>query len=448
MAPQSTERWGSRLGFVLATAGSAIGLGNIWRFPSMAAANGGGGFVLIYVLIILLVGVPAMMAELALGRRGHSNPVDAFGDAQPGGRWQWAGVLAMVASGLILSYYSVVGGWVLAYLTRSLRGGLAGLDAVGLAAVFDAQVSEPGAAVWWHAVFMLLTFAVVAGGVKDGIERWSKVLMPGLVVLLLVLLLRVLTLEGAMAGAIWFLTPRWADVTWPVVIQATGQVFFSFGLGMGVLITYGSYLNRSEDIPRAAVYVAAADTGVALTAGLIVIPALFAFGLPVQGGPGLLFVTMPGLLARMPLGAVATFLFFLMVATAALTSSVSLLEVVVAVAGQRLRWPRLRTAAAAAAVLLVLGIPSALAQTERGWQIAGRDFLSAVDSLTSDLLLPVGGLLTILFVGWVWGAGPALAELRTGSRGFRTAPLWVFSVRLVIPAALGVILVTRLLGLG
>jgi NSS family neurotransmitter:Na+ symporter len=440
------ERWGSRLGFVLATAGSAVGLGNIWRFPSVTAESGGGAFVAVFVAVILLVGVPGLMAELALGRRARRNAVDAFRAIRPGTGWAAVGMLALVAAFLILSYYAVIAGWVLAYAVKALAGALHGLDAAGLDATYTALARHPWHPVAWQAAFLALTAAVVLGGVRAGIERWSRILMPGLVLLLAILAVRVLFLDGAPAGVFWFLRPHWEDIGWPTLVRAMGQVFFSFGLGMAVMITYGSYLDPGEDIHRGAVYVAATDAGIALLAGAVVIPALFAFGLPIQGGPGLLFVTLPAVLNRMPLGTVLNVVFFAMVTIAALTSAISLLEALVAFARQRLGLGRRTATLGATALVFVAGIPSALAQGPRAIHVLGRDFLTAVDTVASDLLLPVAGVLTAVFVGWVWGAGPALGELRRGAGPFPER-LWSLSVRLVIPAAVSTIVVAGMLGI-
>lgn len=439
------ERWGSRLGFVAATAGAAVGLGNIWRFPSLAADNGGGAFVALFLLVILVIGVPALMAELTLGRRAKRNALDAFLAIRPGTPWAAAGAVALLASFLILSYYAVVAGWVLAYMGHALTGSLAGQDAAALADTYAALASHPWKPVAWQAAFLVLTVLVVIGGVRAGIERWSRILMPGLILLLILLAARVLTLDGALAGVAWLFRPHWEDVTWQTLLRAVGQVFFSFGLGMGVMITYGSYLDPDEDIHRSTVYVAGADACVALLAGAVVVPALFAFDLSVQGGPGLLFVTLPAVLNQMPFGAVLNVVFFVMVTIAALTSSISLLETLVAFARQRLGLTRTAGTLGAAALAFVAGIPSALAQGPYGMRLLGRDIFSLVDTLASDVLLPLAGLLTAVFVGWVWGAGAALEEVRRGAGRFPER-LWAWSVRLVIPATIAIILVAGLLG--
>jgi NSS family neurotransmitter:Na+ symporter len=445
-AGRGPERWQSRLGFVLATAGAAVGLGNIWRFPSAAAENGGGAFVVLFLLVIVVVGVPGLMAELSLGRHTGRNALDAFLAVRRRSWWAVAGVLALLASFLVLSYYAVIAGWVLAYVFKALTGSLRGLDATGLRDVYGELVRHPWQPVAWQAAFLALTAAVVVGGVRDGIERWSRILMPGLVVLLALLAGRVLLLDGAWEGLGWLFRPHWEDVSGRAVLRAMGQVFFSFGLGMGVMITYGSYLDGDEDIHRSTIYVAVADAGVALLAGAVVIPALFAFGLPVEGGAGLLFAALPAVLGRTPFGDALTVAFFVMATIAALTSAISLLEVLVAFVDQRLRVPRLAGSIGATVAVFLAGVPSAVAHGPWGVAVGGHDVLALVDTVASDVLLPLAGLLTALFVGWVWGVAPALAELRRGA-GWFPQRLWGLSVRVVIPLTVSAILVAGLLGL-
>jgi NSS family neurotransmitter:Na+ symporter len=412
----------------------------------MAADNGGGAFVLLFAAILLVVGVPGLMAELALGRHTGRNPVDAFLVLGRGRAWGAAGALGVAASALVLSYYAVIAGWVLAYAWLALAGGLAGQDPAALGQTYTALVQHPWQPIAWQAIFLALTGIVVAGGVRAGIERCSKVLMPGLVVLLLVLAARVLTLDGAAAGLAWLLQPRWDQLSWTALFRALGQVFFSLGLGMGVMITYGSYLGPDRDIHRSVVAVAAADAGIALLAASVVVPALFAFGLPVEGGAGLLFVTLPGVLGRMPLAGPLTVALFVMVGIAALTSAISMLETMVAVAVQRLGWTRGRAALAALGVAFAAGVPSALSQGPGAWRPLGRDVLAWVDVLASDVLLPLAGLLTALFVGWAWGTGPALAELRRGA-GWFPERLWAASVALIVPVTVALVLAAGLAGL-
>jgi NSS family neurotransmitter:Na+ symporter len=375
------------------------------------------------------------MAELTLGRHTGRNALDAFLAVRPRTPWAVAGALALLASFLVLSYYAVIAGWVLAYVFKALAGSLRGLDVPALRDVYTAFVGHPWQPVTWQAAFLALTAAVVVGGVRGGIERRSRILMPGLVVLLAMLAVRVFLLDGAWEGLVWLFRPHWEEISARALLRAMGQVFFSFGLGIGVMITYGSYRPRTEDIHRSTVYVAAADAGVALLAAGVVIPALFAFSLPVEGGAGLLFATLPAVLGRTLFGDTLTVAFFVMVTIAALTSAISMLEALVAFIDQRLGISRVPGAVGVTVAVFAAGVPSALAP----------DVFAFVDTAASDVLLPVAGLLTALFVGWVWGVAPALAELRRGA-GWFPERLWVVSVCLLIPTTIAAILLAGLLG--
>lgn len=440
------EHWQSRLGFILAAAGAAIGLGNVWRFPILVTQNGGGAFVAVYLILVLLVGIPAMMAELALGRRSQRNCVGAFRALTPGSRWPLVGGLGVLTSFVILSYYSVIAGWALGYVGLAATGRLDGQGTAGLTRTFDAFAASPVAAVGCHLAFMLLTVLIVALGVAAGLERWSRVLMPGLFLLLLVLLVRVWTLPGAAAGMAWFLRPDWTGIGPGTVLKALGQLYFSLSLGMGALITYGSYLDRNTDIPGTTGWVAGADTVVALLAGLTVVPALFAFGMPIQGGPGLTFVALPAVFNALPFGALFGTLFFIMLGIAALTSSISMLEVVVAWWVEEGGLSRRAAALLSGAAAFLLGVPSALSQGAwEGARLAGRPFLEAVDFLASNVLLPAGGLLTAIYIGWVWGSGCAVEEIRTGARRFPLGRFRPAAIRYFVPAAVALVMVTGLL---
>lgn len=441
-------QWQSKLGFVMATAGAAVGLGNIWRFPILVAENGGGAFVAIYLILVAAVGIPAMMAEVALGRRCQRNCIGAFRLLTPGSRWPLVGGLGVATSFIILSYYSVIAGWTLGYIGLAATGRLLGLDGEGLARVHAALTADPAAALGWHLVFMALTVAVVALGVSAGLERWSRLLMPCLLVLLILLLVRVWTLPGAMAGIAWFLRPDWSEVGPGTVLKALGQLFFSLSLGMGALVTYGSYLRRGTDIPGTTGWVAGADTTVSLLAGLTVIPALFAFGLPVKGGPALTFVTFPAVFNALPAGSLFGVAFFAMLAIAALTSSISMLEVVVAAWIEERGGIRRTAAVLAGAAAFLLGVPAALSQGAwDGARMGGVPFLGAVDSLASNLLLPLGGLLTAVYIGWVWGGHCAVEEIREGACRFPLGRFWPAAIRFVVPAAIAGVLLTGLLPL-
>lgn len=447
MGAGGRDQWQSSIGFILATVGSAIGLGNIWRFPTVVAQSGGGAFVIVFLAAVLLVGIPAMIAELALGRQGRGGVVVTFQRIASKGPWRQAGKILLLVGFVMASYYGVIASWTLIYTVQGALGGLTGLDAVQLNIMFDSLVGNPVLAFLALAAFLGLVGLIVGGGVGGGIERASIILMPTVMILLLALFIRTMFLPGAWEGVLWFLRPDFSVMTPANVLGALGQVFFSFSLGMGAILTYGSYLSERENIPRAALWISGADVVVALLAGLTVIPALFAFNLDPQVGAGLVFVALPGIFNTMPLAGLWMTLFFALLAFAALTSAVSMLEVVTAYLIDKRRWPRRRATLTATAAAFAAGLPITLSQGNlNALRIGGVDLLTAVDFFASNLLLPVGGLVTVLFVGWVWGAHRAADEVTRGAVTFPSAPAWSFTVRYVLPAILIYVLVTGLTG--
>jgi len=440
------DTWGSRAGFVLAAAGSAVGLGNIWKFPYLAGENGGGAFLIVYLGLVLTLGLSVMLAEVAIGRAAQRAPVGAY-RALTGPRWALAGWMGVAAGFLILSFYSVVGGWTLAYVVRTASGAFAGQDAAALEGAFGAFIGDPGPAVGWHAAFMLLTALVVWRGVAGGIERAARVLMPLLFLLLIGLIGWSLTLPGAFAGAAFVLAPDFGRIDGGVVSDAMAQAFFSLSLGMGTMITYGSYLNKRENLPRAAVSVVVLDTVVAILAGLLIMPAVFAFGFDPGAGPGLTFITLPAVFAEMPGGTVFGMAFFVLLAIAALTSAVSLLEVPVSHLVDNTGLGRPAAVAVVATIIFALGVPSALSVGGAAdISLLGMTFFDAVDWLTSKIMLPIGGIVACLVVGWV--AWPRVYGEATndGAVAFRLAVVWRWLCAVVAPAAVAWILIAGLVG--
>ena len=444
--PEQREQWSSRIGFILATVGSAVGLGNVWRFPTMVARSGGGAFLLLYLVVVVAVGVPIMMSELAMGRRSQRGLTGAFRNLGPGGKWWPAGLLPALAAFLILSYYSVIAGWTLIYTVYGISGNLGGLDAIDLLGAFTWMTESTFLPILGQAVFLLMSSAVVYYGVAAGIERWSKILMPTITFLLLLLLVRVLSIEGAIDGVLWFLRPDFGLITFNTALEAVGQVFFSFSLGMGAVLTYGSYLSPDDDITRNSFIISIADVGIAVLAGLVVISALFAFNIEPEIGFGLVFVALPAIFNTFPLAQFWVAIFFLALSFAALTSMISFLEVVNAILMEELNWTRPKSVVVLGILIFIAGVPSALSTgTMRELTLFGRDIMDAVDALSSNLLLPLSGLITAIFVGWIWGARSAADEIRVGAGDFRLAPLWSFIVRYVVPVALLYILIAGLL---
>ncbi len=433
MGPSSRGSWSGQLGFILAAAGSAVGLGNIWMFPYRTGMNGGGAFVLVYLGAVLLVGVPLLLAEVMIGRKTGRNPVGAFRVLRGGGPWLLVGWLGVAAGFVILSFYGVVAGWALDYTVRSAAGLLA-VDGAEFGSAFEELASNGGRQVSWQALFMVVTIWVVARGVEHGIERANKILMPLLLAFLVLLLGYSLTSDGARAGVAFLLEPRFSELGWSGVLAALGQAFFSLSLGMGAMITYGSYLEGRESLPRAVVTIASLDTAIAILAGLVIFPLVFSFGLEPDAGPGLVFITLPRAFALMPASALLATAFFSLLIFAALTSAISLLEVVVAFLVDEFAWSRARAAWTSGLVIFLLGVPSAT--------VAG--FMGRVDAAATNWMLPVGGLFIAVFAGFVMST----AETKEGYRGLGTSVagfgLWRVCVRYLAPLAVAVILLQNL----
>jgi NSS family neurotransmitter:Na+ symporter len=446
-APAETNQrgyWGSGLGFVLAVVGSVIGLGNIWRFPTEAGQNGGGAFVLVYVIATFLIGVPVMLAELALGRKTQRNPVGAYRSLAPGSGWGLAGGLGVLTGLIILSYYSVVAGWTLKYVWVAVSGSLHGATPEAIGATFNGFIQDPVAVLICHLLFMLLTIRIVMGGIQGGIERAAKILMPVLFGLLLLLVARSLTLPGASEGLRFYLKPDFGKLDVVVILKAVSQAFFSLSLGMGAIITYGSYLSPKQDLVSSALYVSFFDFFIAFLAGLAIFPALFSVpGLSPDVGPGLIFVVLPNIFNAIPLGNFFGAAFFILLGIAALTSAISMLEVVVAFTIDEFGWTRRRAAIGAGSVIFLLGIPSALGN---GAVVFFSGTLDFANQYFGGMALVVGALLVSLFVGWKWGIGNAVEELERGRGTFRLGTVWGFLIRFVCPLAILTILFQLLRG--
>ena len=303
--------WGSRFGFIIAAAGSAIGLGNIWKFPYITGQNGGGAFVLVYLVCIALIGLPIMLAEFAIGRKTHKDPVGAYKDIHPRGYWSLVGGMGVVAGFMILSFYSVVAGWTLAYIVKSISMTVTQFESASDAGKYFGQfAANPFETLFYHTIFMILCMAIVIKGVRSGIEKWCGILMPTLFIILLLLVIRSLTLTGAWEGVVFYLKPDFSKLTAQGVLVALGHAFFSLSLGMGTMITYGSYLSKKENLASSALFVGLLDTMIALLAGLMIFPAVFAMGLEPSAGPGLVFHVLPAVFSKMPFGNIVSIAFF------------------------------------------------------------------------------------------------------------------------------------------
>jgi neurotransmitter:Na+ symporter, NSS family len=438
--PEDRGAWSGKFGFVLAAAGSAIGLGNIWRFPYMTSEGGGGAFVLIYLGCVLAVGLPVLFTELAIGRATERNPVGAFRKLAPGTPWFAVGGLGVLAGFGILAFYSVIAGWTVGYLWMALTGTFGpDVDAARSAEIFGTYIGSAGPAVLLTALFLALTAWVVRGGVVGGIERAAKILMPILLGVLLILLVRAVTLPGAGAGLNYLLRPDFSEVTPRIFVLALGQALFSMSLGMGAMITYGSYFPKKESLPFAGTAVALSDLGIAFLAGLVIFPALFSAGMDPQGGPGLVFVVLPTVFAQMPLGTLFGILFFACLAIAALTSTISLLEVVVAYFVDEKGWPRKRAATIVASACFLLALPSALSQGANGW-LTEIGWLDIQNIIWGNYALSIGAIGITVFAGWRWGTDRLLEFVELGGNRLPARKGLAFVVRWICPLAIAAVL--------
>jgi len=437
------EQWGSKLGFILAAAGSAVGLGNIWRFPYITGQNGGAAFVLLYVALVFVIGFSVMLAEIAIGRAAQLNAVGSFKKLK-GGAWTIVGWMGVAAGFIILSYYGVIAGWTIAYFLKSFTGLMQIAEQGKAGDFFVGFITNSGAVIAWQALFMIITTYIVYKGIGEGIEKYCRILMPGLFIILLILIVRAVTLQGAGEGIAFYLKPDFSKINAGTLGAALGQAFFSLSLGMGCMITYGSYLDRKELLPGAAAQVCFLDTAVAFLAGLVIFPAVFAFGVEPGAGPGLTFITLPNVFAKMPGGAIWSGLFFLLLFVAALTSAISLLEVVSAYFIDEMKWSRAKAAWTNGLLIFLLGIPSVLGLAGKLPKLGGRDFLDSADFIASNVLLPLGGLFIALFVGWIWTEGAKKEVTNNGTVPFGLETAWLWVCRIVAPVAIAYIFITGL----
>ncbi|MFQ5535421.1 MAG: sodium-dependent transporter [Sphingomonadales bacterium] len=455
-AGQVHEQWSSRVGFIMAAVGSAVGLGNIWRFPYVAGESGGGAFFLVYIGCIVLVGAPILMAELMIGRRGQRSPVNSYRrvaeDHGKSGQWKWAGALGVLCAVTLLSFYSVIGGWTFAFLAETVTGGLSDVGANGAREQFGGLLDDPLRMGIWHFLFMGITMFVVARGVKGGIEKAATWLMPSLFVLLLVIV-GYSAIKGDFARGMSFLfSTDFSKLSGKVVLEALGQAFFTLSLGMGTMITYGAYLSRDISIPRATGIIVTADTLVATLAGVAIFPIVFASGLAPGAGPGLVFQTLPVAFAGMPGGLIVGSLFFALLLFAAVTSSISILEPLVSWLEEQKGFKRAKVTVVAGIAIWLVGLTSVLGYNKLSHVhplafiegLAYKDILDSFDYITANIFLPLGGMLAALFAGWMMSRETVKAELGVEDGWFLNG--WRFLARFVAPIAVGVVLYTSLGG--
>ena len=412
------EQWGSKLGFILAASGSAVGIGNIWKYPHMAGQNGGAAFTVVYLVCILVVGLSIVIAEFVIGRRTQLSPVGAFETLAPKTNWKWLGFLGVASAFVILSFYGVVGGWIMKYVVISVTGGfkeLAG-DPDSAGNVFNNFITGTWSPIFFQVIFMTVCIWVIVNGVKGGIEKWSKIMMPLIIILLGMLAVRGMTLPGGMEAISFLFKPRFEDLTASSVVLALGHSFFTLSLGIGTMITYGSYLGRKQNLLNSALWVITLDTAIAMLAGVAIFTTVFALGANPAEGPGLIFVVLPSVFPQLDAGTLWGTLFFFLLFMAALTSAISILEVVTAYFIDQKGWTRKKATIRFGLVITIVG---AFCSFSLGGGInitafLGMSFFDFMDYLSSKYMLPIGGMLTAIFILKKWGVNQFMDELKSG----------------------------------
>lgn len=439
----SREHFASKIGFILAAAGSAVGIGAIWKFPYMVGTNGGSVFILLFILCTLLLGLPILIAEFMIGRRGQVSAIQSFKKQAPHKKWFFIGWLGVITSGLILSFYSVVGGWILSYLLRSLSFRLTG-QSIDYELLFTKVTENPIEVVIAQGAFMLLTLIIVQAGIKDGIELASKWMMPLLFIFFVFLCVRSLTLDGAMEGVRFMFVPDWSYLNGETFLLALGQAFFSLSVGICIMITYASYLPKKENILNSGVNVAFMNIAISILAGLVIFPAVFALGYSPTSGPGLVFMMIPAVFEQITFGSFFLIIFFILLLFATVTSAISLLEVVVSNSIGDKTHLRKKAAFFFAGVIFIIGIPSALSfGSFASIQILNRSIFDFMDYATNSIAMPIGALLISIFTGYYYSKKTTQAELQTSPFLFKA---WYIIIRYIAPVAIFIILLRGIKG--
>jgi NSS family neurotransmitter:Na+ symporter len=448
MANKERDSFGSRFGVLVALAGSAIGLGNLWRFPYLVGNNGGAAFIIMYVVFVIFLCLPIMVSEFVIGRRTQANVFGGINKLAPKSAWPIIGILSVAAVIFIMAFYFVVGGWTIEYILKSFSASFLASDNTALASFFGEFISSPITPAIMMLVFLGLTALIVVAGIKDGIEKYSKIMMPGLFLLIIILCVRSLTLPGASEGVKFLFSPDFSKLRPDSALAALGQAFFSLSLGMGCMITYGSYIAKKENLIKMSFITAGADTLFAILAGIAIMPAVFAFGMPPAQGPGLVFIILPQIFAQMPLGNIFSIAFFIILFVAAITSAISMLEVVVAYFMEELKMTRRTAVVITCIIVAILGSLSSLSQgTLKEYTLFGKSIFDIFDYTTSNIMLPVGGLFIVLFVGWKMKRSDVLDELTSGGTiPFRRniLDITMFCIKFLAPVAISFVLLNSI----
>lgn len=446
MNNNSRINFSGKLAVIAAAAGSAVGLGNIWRFPYELGQYGGAAFLIVYLLFVVLLGMPVMLSEFVIGRMGQADAVDSFRKLAPGRKWWLVGLMGVLTSFLIMGFYSVVAGWTFEYIFQAFGNQFANRDTAELTRVFTEFHTDTWRPLLWMVIFMIFSAAIIVLGVKDGIEKSTKFLMPLLLVIIIALGLRAITLPGGAEGLKFLFRPDFSKINSEVILGAMGQAFFSLSLGMGCMITYGSYISRKNHLSHTVVEVTALDTLIAILASIAIFPAVFSFGIDPGQGPQLVFITLPNVFAQMPGGYLWSILFFVLLGVAAITSAISLMEVVVAYLVERMSMKRLTATMLVSIGIMIFGV---LASFSFGlWsdvKLFGVVFFDLFDNVTSRFLMPVGGLLIALFAGWVLDSKVVRDEISVqGKFKTRYFNAYIFLIKYVTPIGIGLVILNQL----
>jgi neurotransmitter:Na+ symporter, NSS family len=432
------QQWSSKIGFILAASGSAIGLGAIWKFPYMAGVNGGGVFFLLFIIFTILIGTPILLAEFVIGRRAGADAITSYKKLAPGSPWHLIGYLGTIVSFIILSFYSVVGAWILSYLGRSFTGALSGKTQEQYGALFESIIANPWEILITQAIFIVMTVMVVQGGIQKGIERASRYMMPSLFILFLILVARSLTLEGAMEGVRFLLVPDWSYLTGETALLALGQAFFSLTVGLSVMVTYASYLSKEDSMPRSAISVSGLNIFISLLAGLVIFPSVYALGFQPDQGPGIAFVVLPAVFNEIAFGGVFLTVFLILLLFATLTSAFSILEIGVAALTKGNQQKRMPYTRLMGILVFLAGIPSALSfGVISDFTLLGRNIFDFADYITSSFGLPIGALFISIFVSYRLKREDVRNEIQQGSSisaGMFNA--WITLLRYIVPVAI------------
>ena len=436
----------SRFGIIAAAAGSAVGLGNIWKFPYIVGENGGSAFILVYLISILLVGMPVLLAEFLIGRRGQANAVRSFKNIKPNSKWFSIGWIGIVAAFMILGFYTVNAGYTIHYFILTITNSFTGMSSAEISNTFNEFQTSSTLPIIYTVIFILISLGILFGGIKDGIEKYSKILMPGLVGIIVLLVIRAITLPGATEGIEFLLKPNFNELSMPAVLDALGHSFFSLSVGMGTMLTYGSYISKKENLTTTTVSIAAADTVIALLAGLAIFPAVFAFGIDPTAGPGLVFITLPNVFLQMTGGTIFGALFFFLLFIAALTSVVSIFEVIIAYITEELSVTRPKAMTLTTLAVVFISILCAFSNTpDSSLTFFGTTLFDWMDKLSANILLPIGGLLIMIFIGFIMKREDVEDELKQGCPSIKNSMIYLTITKYVAPIAIAIVF---LYGLG